>query len=261
MIFLLFVGILSLPKLHRKLFFTSFKHFPSEYFLRVITVLQTYISFCIGEKGVGLEFVPAILVLASLHEANKEAQIVVEKFFYNDEISKRKDFLKQEWYKFKMDKDQRVFNYWQYPFLIDVVIKNNIIHDEFDQIKSIQISKHLRKYNSLIMSHSASELKNGVSMKGFKVVAREDPSRPTVYMEMLVRRDYLLDDVLKILAEIVENDIDTLKLPLKCSFVGEEGSDQGNYYYYYYYYSYNYNITLYRWFIIRTVNSGNSTNY
>jgi alpha-tubulin suppressor-like RCC1 family protein len=229
-------GVLSLPKLHRKQFFTSFRNFPSEYFLRVITVLQTYISFCIGERGVGLDHVPAILVLSSLHEANKEAQIVVEKFFYNDEISKRKDFLKQEWYKFNMDKDQRVFNYWQYPFLIDVIIKNNIIHDEFDQIKTTQTSIHLRKYNTLIMNHNANELKNGVSMKGFKVIVREDSTRPTVFMELVVRRDFLLDDVLKILAEIVENDIDTLKLPLKCSFIGEEGNDQGYYYYYYYYY-------------------------
>ena len=58
--------------------------------------------------------------------------------------------LKEEWYKFNVDKDQRVFNVWKYPFLIDVVIKNNIIHGEFDQMKTMQTSNHLRKYNSLI---------------------------------------------------------------------------------------------------------------
>ena len=44
-------------------------------------------------------------------------------------ITKRKELLKNEWYK---DKDNRTFNTWQYPFIIDVIIKNDIIHKEFD---------------------------------------------------------------------------------------------------------------------------------
>lgn len=221
-------GILALPKLHRLYFFTQFKHFPSEYFLRVITVLQTYISFCISAAGCGLDYVAAILVLSSLHEANKEAKIVVEKFFYNEDISKRKDMLLQEWYKFTVDKDQRVFNLWQYPFIIDVVIKNSIIHAEFDNMKYIQASTHLRKYNQMIINHSPSELIAGIILsRGVRVMTREDSSIPIIQLELSVRREHLLEDILLILSDVVHNDINALKLPLKCNFSDEEASDQG----------------------------------
>jgi ubiquitin-protein ligase E3 A len=46
--------------------------------------------------------------------------------------------------------------------------------------------------------------------------------------ELAVRRgEHLLDDVLTQLLGVVLVDADTVRLPMRCRFVGEEGVDQG----------------------------------
>ena len=56
-------GILSLPKMYRLLLFKWMKSYPSEYFGRVLQILQNYLSYALNNKTANLDPTPAVLVL------------------------------------------------------------------------------------------------------------------------------------------------------------------------------------------------------
>jgi hypothetical protein len=56
-------SILGLPKNYRLLLFKWFKSYPSEYFGRVVQILQHYISFALENKTANLDATPAVMVL------------------------------------------------------------------------------------------------------------------------------------------------------------------------------------------------------
>jgi len=49
----------------------------------------------------------------------------------------------------------------------------------------------------------------------------------SVYLEIIVRRETLLYDLIASLSAAVKDDLSSLRLPLKVSFVGEDAVDQG----------------------------------
>lgn len=56
-------GILAIPKSFRIMFFKWLKRFPSEYFARVIHVLQSYLAFVAKDRATNLDPTPVVLVL------------------------------------------------------------------------------------------------------------------------------------------------------------------------------------------------------
>lgn len=56
-------SILGLPKMYRLLLFKWFKSYPSEYFGRVLQILQNYLSFALENKTANLDPTPAVLVI------------------------------------------------------------------------------------------------------------------------------------------------------------------------------------------------------
>lgn len=49
----------------------------------------------------------------------------------------------------------------------------------------------------------------------------------SVYLEIVVRRETLLYDLIASLSAAVKDDPSSLRLPLKVTFVGEDAVDQG----------------------------------
>jgi len=49
----------------------------------------------------------------------------------------------------------------------------------------------------------------------------------SVYLEIIVRRETLLYDLIASLSAAVKDDLSSLRLPLKVSFMGEDAVDQG----------------------------------
>lgn len=56
-------GILAVPKYYRLILFKWLKSYPSEYFGRVLQVLQGYVTLVLTNKSLNLDPTPAILVL------------------------------------------------------------------------------------------------------------------------------------------------------------------------------------------------------
>ena len=61
--FQVITGILSLPKSYRILLFGWLKDYESEYFARIIKVLQNYLSFTCEDSASNLDSSPPVLVL------------------------------------------------------------------------------------------------------------------------------------------------------------------------------------------------------
>jgi hypothetical protein len=56
-------GILAIPKAFRLMFFGWLKCFPSEYFSRIIFVMQGFLSFILSNRAANLDPTPVVLVL------------------------------------------------------------------------------------------------------------------------------------------------------------------------------------------------------
>lgn len=56
-------SILSIPKYYRLILFKWLKSYPSEYFSRVLQVLQGFLSLILRQKSLNLDPTPVIMVL------------------------------------------------------------------------------------------------------------------------------------------------------------------------------------------------------
>lgn len=219
-------GILAVPKTVQQTLFGWLKHYPSEYFTRIVLVLQGFLSYCIAS----LEAKVAIVcrVLSNLYEVNVETSIISDHFFVNDSVNNPKlvDIYSER--RNHLDACQggtnvRVFNYLQCPFLISEAHKANFMRLDFEAMKAAQMYRHKAKY---ILTQPVPPMPPGV------LCLRRDSASTAIdsvdlYFELVVSRESLLHDVLRQLVAIVISDKDTLKLPLRVSFVGEGGIDQG----------------------------------
>jgi hypothetical protein len=63
-------GILALPRTSRQQLFGWLRYYPSEYFARVVLVIQGYLTYGLTSKANDIDSAPAVLVLQSLWEIN-----------------------------------------------------------------------------------------------------------------------------------------------------------------------------------------------
>lgn len=56
-------GILAIPTSLRVMFFGWMRHFPSEYFSRIVRVMQAFLSFVLTDELTKLDPTPVVLVL------------------------------------------------------------------------------------------------------------------------------------------------------------------------------------------------------
>jgi hypothetical protein len=165
-------GILSLPRSYRVVLFSWLKGYASEYFARVVKVLQNFLTFTCEDTVTKLDSSPVVLVLErsavyakknsiplnfilyfsfiinSVFECNMEAKIVPNELFYNNSIG-RKFNIFQEWDKLKSNSMKAVFNICAYPFLIQIQTKNEIIAADYNALMSVQVSYTVYIYISL----------------------------------------------------------------------------------------------------------------
>jgi hypothetical protein len=59
----LITGILAIPKSFRVMFFSWLKHFSSEFFSRILLVMQTFLSFILSNKSTNFDPTPVVLVI------------------------------------------------------------------------------------------------------------------------------------------------------------------------------------------------------
>ena len=92
-------AVLSLPKDSQKLLFGWLKHLPSEYFGRVVNVMQQYVTYVLTQPGQNQSDVSAaVILLSTLWDANAEMDgILPEWCFQSQAISQSSDL--QEHYR------------------------------------------------------------------------------------------------------------------------------------------------------------------
>ena len=78
-------GILALPRMSRTQLFGWLRAYPSEYFARIVRVVQGYLSFGLSAsaRAQNIDPSPAVLVLEILYRVNeegKDGRIVPEKY-------------------------------------------------------------------------------------------------------------------------------------------------------------------------------------
>lgn len=217
-------AILAIPKSYRVMFFGWLKHFSSEYFSRIVLVMQSYLSFILTERSANLDPAPAVLVIdrfaidpsrsnldfdCSLFACNQEASIVPSSMFSNDLIPLTINVL-EEWSKFKSSDVSKIFNFFSYQFLFPIEAKNQIIRSEFRNQMISQSNRHFTKY--ILSSNRASDrpLPRGVAVKTDPI----NPLQISLVLELRVNRSNLLQSLETSIRGILEDDISTLLLPL-----------------------------------------------
>ena len=217
-------GLASLPKQGTSRIYSWLRHYNSEFFARVVLVVQGFLSYAVTslQDKVAL----TCQILASLHEINRTARIVPDALFVSSTVCGRVD-LNQERTKYieatqANSANTRVFNFLQFPFLLSDVIKARFMKQDYDGARALQLHRHKVKYG--VYSNPRVPLPPGC----IAVASASDSTGVDLVFELAVRRgDHLLDDVLTQLLGVVLVDADTVKLPMRCRFVGEEGVDQG----------------------------------
>ena len=218
-------GLASLPKQGTSRIFSWLRHYNSEFFARVVLVVQGFLSYAVTslQDKVAL----TCQILASLHEINRTARIVPDALFVSSTVCGRVD-LNQERTKYieatqANSANTRVFNFLQFPFLLSDVVKARFMKQDYDGARALQLHRHKVKYG--VYSNPRAPLPPGC----IAVASASDSTGVDLVFELAVRRGdhHLLDDVLTQLLGVVLVDADTVKLPMRCRFVGEEGVDQG----------------------------------
>ena len=155
-------GILALPSTTKRQLFGWLRAYPSEYFARVVQVIQGYLSYGLGASGRAnnIDSSPAVLVLQSLYEINggdvhtsvtstaigtgkgysSRPRIIPDSFFVNDAVNAHIDLLSERAKFLSAQRDShntRVFNYINYPFLLKVSIKEKFLRLDFDHKKTL----------------------------------------------------------------------------------------------------------------------------
>lgn len=234
-------AVLGLSSVYRTMLFTSQLNVASsyqqgaEFVLHLVTFLQAYITHAITIKASGLDPTPAVLILDQLHDINYQPQftsssssVIPYTSFHNHQLAKNVDLL-SEWQKFRSEKNdskQRVFNYWQYPFLIDEGTKYNVLQVEFTWQRAAAVSRclhviHQQAQQRQSQQQSPPQLPYGVHM------TIEDHTTVRLYFNLSIRRSHLLQDILTVLENTLRSDPNTLRLPMKVNFIGEAGQDAG----------------------------------
>eukprot|EP01034_Spumella_vulgaris_P026028 gene26026-32554_t len=226
--------ILSLPKYYRVLLFKWLKAYPSEYFGRVLQVLQNFLTYILTARATNLDATSVVLVLETLHQCNVEEDILPDHLFYNAALATRVNLL-EEWRKLKEAGPQsKVFNYGDYPFLIDDLTKYKLIQSDFSQLKSVQAYKFINRYITQTMAFDAQTgqlvnperhgLPSGLLVE---VDRRLEAVVPILFVHIEVRRDHIVGDLISSLQDIIASDPNTLRLPLRVAFKGEIAVDRG----------------------------------
>lgn len=98
---------------------------------------QNYLSYSLSADGkkANVDSSVVVLTLNSLFDCNLESKIIPESFFYNAHLPKAVNLL-TEWQK-RVSQAQgcKVFNFCDYTFLLDVNIKNTLLHASFHEKK------------------------------------------------------------------------------------------------------------------------------
>jgi hypothetical protein len=205
-------GILALPKACRLQLFGWLKLYDSEYFSRVLHVLQNFLSYCLSSKSGNPA--PTVIVLQSLYDCNKDAHIIPEWMFYNDSIPQRIDIV-EEWNRFKSSAStSSVFNFCGYIFLLNTVCKSTLVRVEANELMKHQSNSLTNKYfiqrssGSVIPRHIGYSLETDIAVPSSQISV-------SLWLQLNVRREFLLEDTIEQISRAYIEDKDSLKLPLR----------------------------------------------
>jgi alpha-tubulin suppressor-like RCC1 family protein len=144
-------GILALPRLSRNQLFGWLKGYASEYFARIVKVVQGYLSYGFSNRANNIDPSPAVLVLDILWEINggdvhsgakiapsgsssggysSGSRIIPDEYFVNLDLlthvniaEERRKFLQAK----RDNQNTKVFNFLNYPFLLSVTTKSSFL--------------------------------------------------------------------------------------------------------------------------------------
>jgi hypothetical protein len=180
-------------------------------FSMLLAVFQTYITVKITAATVGDEhrmigldtIFPAVKMLALLHKANEKLGFIEPEDFYNDAVNQlvnmKEDYGRwQYWLEERDRRSSARFSFCAYSFILDAHSKSVIIRSDGERQMSEQFRRNM----------FAQLLQGG----------QQNP-----YLKVKVRREHLLEDA----PGQFSKPADELKRPLKVSFNGEEGVDEG----------------------------------
>jgi hypothetical protein len=213
-------GILALPKSYRVLLFSWLKNYEPEYLIRVVEVLQNFLSFACEDKVTKLDCTPTVMVLESVFQSNKEARIIPESAFYNKSILKLFDVAK-EWSTYKSTALKSVFNICAYPFLLDIDIKNTLLMQDIGASMFAQNVDHVQRYIVRPLQGATVTIPSGTT------IIQGPDAGINAYFDIRVDREHIVEQTLNQLYNILLDDPSTLKLPLRVFFNNEDAVDRG----------------------------------
>lgn len=128
-------GILALPSSYRSTLFNWLRSYESQYFQRIVTVMQSYLSYALQNTRLRLDPSPVTLVLNSLYECNHSTagSIVPDDAFYNAALEESVDLIAdcEAYLSEKREKlNSVVFRFCRFPFLLPLSAKNRILQHE-----------------------------------------------------------------------------------------------------------------------------------
>ncbi|KAI8084518.1 uncharacterized protein BX664DRAFT_337173 [Halteromyces radiatus] len=138
--------------------------------------------------------IEATQCLAMLYRMNEESHYVPYTDFYNEAVNEHLE-IKED---FPNYKDHKGFSFCDYPFILNPVVKADIL-----KIESVYQMRH--------------ELQDAFFRALFQGVN-------SPYLVLEIRRDHIIEDTLQ---QLEEKSIHDLKKQLRIQFVGEEGVDEG----------------------------------
>eukprot|EP01038_Epipyxis_sp_PR26KG_P010000 gene10000-13455_t len=224
-------SVLGLPKYYRLMLFKWLKSYPSEFFGRIVQVMQGFLTEILTNKTLRIDFTPVVMVLETLYQCNLEVQILPEHVFYNSNVAKSID-PREEWIKLQQaSSESTVFNFCSYLFLLEDYQKYALLQHDFVIQKSLQHNKynHYLKEAIVIVDprNGAVTIQTNQNIPRGLSLVMDSMSRIGLYCKICVDRETLLIDLINSLKEIIDKDPNILRLPLKVEFKNELGVDQG----------------------------------